>query len=81
MGVFTEHITISASKEAVWKMLADIGAIHEWNPGVTDSRTTTSGEIGLGSGRRCAPQLMHNVRRTKMSRWREVVAHVGPEMG
>ena len=53
MGVFTEHITISASKEAVWKVLADIGAIHEWNPGVSNSRATTSGEIGLGSGRRC----------------------------
>ncbi len=53
MGIFTEQITISASKEAVWKVLADIGAIHEWNPGVSDSRATTLGEIGLGSGRRC----------------------------
>ena len=37
----------------MWNVLADIGAICRWNPGVIDSRTTTTGEIGLGSGRRC----------------------------
>lgn len=33
--------------------MADIGSIHRWNPGVADSRTTTEGEVGLGSERRC----------------------------
>lgn len=37
----------------MWKALADIGAIHKWNPGVVASRKTTSGNDGLGSCRRC----------------------------
>lgn len=57
MGVststFSQQIKIKASKQTVWNVLADIGAICRWNPGVIDSRTTTTGEIGLGSGRRC----------------------------
>ena len=53
MHTFLEQITIHAPKVAVWKVLADIGGIAEWNPGVVQSRTTTFGSIGLGSGRRC----------------------------
>ena len=53
MSTFSERITIDAPANAVWNALADIGAIHQWNPGVVHSHTTTSGEVGLGSGRRC----------------------------
>ena len=53
MGTFTEQITIEAPTTAVWNALADIGSIHKWNPEVVHSHTTTSGETGLGSGRRC----------------------------
>jgi len=53
MGTFAEQITVNAPKNAVWNVLADIGSIHQWNPGVVDSRTTTNGEIGLRSARRC----------------------------
>ena len=53
MGKFAEQIAIKASRPTVWQALADIGAIYQWNPGVLRSRTTTAGEIGLGSGRRC----------------------------
>lgn len=53
MGTFTKQITINASKEKIWNTLGDIGSIHVWNPGVVDSHTTSSGEIGLGSARYC----------------------------
>lgn len=53
MGTFAEQVTIKASIDAVWNVLADIGSIHHWNPGVVDSRATTDGAAGLGSSRRC----------------------------
>ena len=53
MSTFVEKITIHASKGDVWNVLANIGSIAQWNPGVVESRMTTSGELGLGAGRRC----------------------------
>ncbi len=53
MTTFSEHISIRADKDHVWEVLADIGAIYRWNPGVVDSRLTSDGEVGLGSERYC----------------------------
>lgn len=53
MGTFSESIAIKAATADVWAALADIGSIHRWNPGVVDSWLTTSGDVKLGSGRRC----------------------------
>ncbi len=53
MATFSEQISIQADKKHVWDVLADIGSIYRWNPGVVDSRLTTAGPVGLGSGRRC----------------------------
>jgi len=53
MGTFAESIVIDAPKDVVWKVLADIGSIHQWNPGVVDSHLTTSGAVKLGARRRC----------------------------
>ncbi len=53
MTTFSEQISIRADKEHVWEVLADIGAIYRWNPGVVDSRLTSDGEVGLGSERYC----------------------------
>ena len=53
MSTFSEQIQIDAPKQEVWDVLADIGSIHVWHPGVKDSRVTTEGEVGLGSERRC----------------------------
>ncbi len=38
---------------AVWRVLADIGAIHAWNPGVVRSHTTTAQLGGIGAERHC----------------------------
>jgi hypothetical protein len=53
MATFSETIFVNAPRSAVWAVLADIGRIHEWNPGVVASRKTTVGEDGPGAGRRC----------------------------
>ncbi len=53
MTIFSEQISIRADKDDVWEVLADIGSIDRWNPGVVDSRLTSDGEVGLGSERYC----------------------------
>ena len=53
MTEFTEIVRIDASPAEVWAALADIGSISSWNPGVTDSHQTSSGDVATGSSRRC----------------------------
>ena len=53
MSTFSESIVISAPLFRVWNTLADIGRIHEWNPGVVASSKTTPGEDGIGASRHC----------------------------
>ncbi len=53
MSEFKESITISASPEEVWAVLADIGSISVWNPGVQLSEQTSPGDVGVGATRRC----------------------------
>ncbi len=40
MGAFRTEIRIDAPKEKVWEVLADLGGIYKWNPGVSHSRST-----------------------------------------
>ncbi len=53
MSSFTTEIKINASVENVWPVLADIGNIYQWNPGVVSSHTTTEETTGLGTCRYC----------------------------
>ncbi len=53
MSEFKETIEISAAQEHVWEVLADIGAICEWNPGVKDSKQTSPGDVSVGATRHC----------------------------
>lgn len=53
MGTFRTAITIQAPRETVWEVVADIGAIDRWNPGVLESHRTTQEGDGLGAGRHC----------------------------
>jgi len=53
MGEFEEQIIVSASPEKVWDVLADIGNIYLWNPGVVQSKLTTPGEVSVGARRLC----------------------------
>ena len=49
----TSQIKIDASPEKVWGVLADIGNISQWNPGVKASNTTSEQSQGDGTLRHC----------------------------
>ena len=53
MSSFATEITINAPIEPVWAVLADIGAIGAWNPGVQESYATSDESTGLGATRFC----------------------------
>ncbi len=53
MSEFQENISISALPKEVWAVLADIGSIADWNPGVKHSEQTSTGEVGVGATRLC----------------------------
>jgi hypothetical protein len=53
VGTFTRSIRIGRPIDEVWSVLADIGSITDWNPGVVASRTTTGQFQGEGAGRFC----------------------------
>ncbi len=46
-------IWIDAPVETVWSVLADLGSIDKWNPGVAESRTTSETAQGDGATRHC----------------------------
>lgn len=50
---FERAVEVAAPVEAVWRVLAEIGEIHRWNPGVVESRLTTGQAEGLGAARYC----------------------------
>ena len=53
MGHFSQEIRINAPKEKVWAVLADLGNIYRWNPGVSHSYTTSESSQGEGATRHC----------------------------
>jgi hypothetical protein len=53
MSIFKEQIEINAKAEHVWEVLANIGDIARWNPGVQKSWMTSEASEGLGASRRC----------------------------
>jgi uncharacterized protein YndB with AHSA1/START domain len=52
MTTFEEHIIIDAPVATIWTVLADIGTISVWNPGVEASHSTNE-TLGLGGTRHC----------------------------
>lgn len=53
MSNFTVETKMNAPTDQVWAILADIGTIHRWNPGVVNSYITTALAAGMGAGRYC----------------------------
>ena len=53
MSSFATSTVIAAPRQVVWAALADIGSIHVWNPGVTDSHLTSQLDGALGATRHC----------------------------
>ncbi len=53
MSEFAETVRIHTPQQTVWDVLADIGSISIWNPGVVSSTQTSAGEVELGATRYC----------------------------
>ena len=53
MTTITSTIRIHASKDEVWKILADLGGIQDFHPGIAKSYYTTDVKEGLGAARVC----------------------------
>ena len=53
MATFTKQTRIDASEDKVWDVLADIGSISKWNPGVKHSYLTSDAATGEGATRHC----------------------------
>lgn len=52
MTTFTETIEIAAPAAHIWAILAEVGSIAEWNPGLVGSNATND-VTGLGATRFC----------------------------
>lgn len=53
MAQFSETIVVEAAQAEVWRLLADIGSIGVWNPGVISSYQLGEEPVTLGSRRYC----------------------------
>ena len=71
MGAFTTEIRIDAPKEKVWDVLADLGGIYKWNPGVSHSSSTSESSGGEGATRHCDLQNPSGYLEERAFDWRE----------
>lgn len=53
MTKLTYQIHIDAPREKVWAILADLGAIQNFNPSVSKSYYTSESKEGVGASRHC----------------------------
>ena len=69
MGYFSVQTKIDAPKEKVWEVLADLGSIYKWNPGV--SHSTSESTQGEGATRHCDLQNPSGYLEERATNWRE----------
>ena len=65
------ELHIDAPKEKVWEVLADLGGIDKWNPGVARSRWTSEQRQGIGASRHCDLQNPSGTLEERAIEWRE----------
>ena len=53
MTTLRHQILINAPVDAVWKVLADLAAVQNYNPGVASARIVSERGDGVGAARRC----------------------------
>ncbi len=53
MTRITSEVLINAPKNEVWDIIADLGAIENFHPGVTKSYYTSKVKNGVGASRHC----------------------------
>jgi uncharacterized protein YndB with AHSA1/START domain len=71
MSRVTASVYIDAPSEAVWEVLADLGGISRWNPGVAESRLTSEQANGEGATRHCDLQNPRGYLEERAFNWRD----------
>ena len=61
MPEIRRQVKINAPKEKTWEILADLGAVSNWAPTITESHMTTEAKRGVGSIRSCDHTQMGNI--------------------
>ena len=71
MTTFANEIFIEAPPEEVWEALADFSGVHRFHPTVSDSRSLTDDDRGLGATRQCDLTLGGGQLEERISSWDE----------
>ncbi len=58
MSKLIREIEIEAPAERVWEVLADFSSVANWAPTITESRSTTEANGGVGAERTCNHEKM-----------------------
>ena len=53
MTKLSGEIRIDAPKQQVWDILADLGAVHTWNPVIANAYYTSEARDGVSAARHC----------------------------
>ena len=70
MPRITKEVRIDASKEKVWEILADWGAVSNWAPTILESHSTTEATGGVGAERACEHEKMGHIEE-RVGAWHE----------
>jgi carbon monoxide dehydrogenase subunit G len=70
MTQVTSEVHIGAPKDRVWDILADLGGIKNYHPGVTDSYYHQGDKKGVGAARHCDLKPFGSVEETAIE-WKE----------
>lgn len=65
------RVPVSANADAMWRVVADLGAMRRYSAGLSDSQMLTGDDVSLGSVRRCTDHQGQS--------WQEEVAKWRPE--
>ena len=76
MASVSSNIHIGAPKEQVWEVLADLGGIYKWNPGVSSSHYTSEQTKGDGATRHCDLVNPRGYLEERALEWREGEGYV-----
>jgi carbon monoxide dehydrogenase subunit G len=71
MTTITREVAIDATKDRVWDVVADFGAIDMVSPGVTNSYITSEQDTGVGTERHCDLDFMGASVEEKIIDWQE----------
>jgi len=71
MTTISREIEINASKEEVWKAIANFGDICNGSPNVLKSHVTSEQKEGIGATRHCDFSMMRASVEEKVTMWEE----------